>query len=123
MQKCGTAEAERRPVWFVFAGMGTQWSGMGRDLMTLDVFKESIMRSDAVLQPLGVKLYDLLMESTADTFNDTLNSFISIAAIQVVFLAFCCEKFNFLASGLLIDLASGIYIINCYKMLSIDPLL
>jgi len=69
-------------VWFVFAGMGTQWPHMGRDLMTLDCFRESIMRSDALLRPYGVHLSDLLMDSKDDTFNNTINSFVGIAAIQ-----------------------------------------
>jgi len=77
------APSEMRPVWFVFAGMGTQWPHMGRDLMSLDCFRESIMRSDALLRPYGVQLCDLLMDSKDDTFNDTANSFIGIAAIQV----------------------------------------
>lgn len=75
--------ADERPVWFVFAGMGTQWPQMGRDLMTLDSFRDSIMKSDAVLKPYGIHLCDMLMESKEETFSNTLNSFIGIAAIQV----------------------------------------
>jgi len=56
---------------------------MGRDLMTLDCFRESIMRSDELLRPHGIRLSDLLMDSKEDTFNDTVNSFVGIAAIQV----------------------------------------
>ena len=78
--------SEVRPVWFVFAGMGTQWTHMGRDLMTLDCFRESIMRSDTVLRPYGIQLCDLLMDSKEDTFNDTVNSFVGIASIQVLYL-------------------------------------
>lgn len=63
--------------------MGSQWPGMGKSLMCLEAFRSSIMKSEAVLQPLGVKLSQLLMESTAETFNNTLNSFVGIAAIQV----------------------------------------
>lgn len=63
--------------------MGSQWPGMGKSLMYLEAFRASIMKSEAVLQPLGVKLSQLLMESTAETFNNTLNSFVGIAAIQV----------------------------------------
>lgn len=81
-QRC-VVGADERPVWFVFAGMGTQWCGMGKDLMCLDLFRESIMRSDAVLKPYDLQLYDLLMNADKDTFNHTLNSFVSIAAIQV----------------------------------------
>ena len=75
------SSTQRRPVWFVFAGMGTQWQGMGRDLLTLPVFRQSILRSDAVLRPHGVPLFDMLAQG--DSFEDILNSFVAIAAIQV----------------------------------------
>src|SRR6218665_2076416 len=63
--------------------MGTQWNGMGRDLMQIDSFHQSILRSTALLKPYDINLYDLLMNSNDDTFNNMLYSFISIAAIQV----------------------------------------
>jgi len=56
---------------------------MGRDLMSLASFRESIMRSDAFLRPYGVQLRDIIMLSTEDTFNNVVNSFVGIAAIQV----------------------------------------
>ncbi|XP_033753240.1 LOW QUALITY PROTEIN: fatty acid synthase-like [Pecten maximus] len=80
IQPCDTTD---RPVWFVFAGMGTQWYGMGRQMMEIEVFKKSILKSDAVLRPYGMCLYDLLMKGEEKMFEDTLNSFVSIAAIQV----------------------------------------
>ena len=70
-------------MWFVFAGMGTQWHGMGRDLMGIEVFYNSIMRSDSLLKQYKINLHELLMEGDENTFNDTLNSFVGIAAIQV----------------------------------------
>lgn len=80
LQSCDTAD---RPVWFVFAGMGTQWYGMGRQMMKIALFKKSILRSDAVLRPYGVTLYNMLTTGGEDVFDDTLNSFVGIAAIQV----------------------------------------
>ncbi|WAQ95725.1 FAS-like protein [Mya arenaria] len=74
---------ESRPLWYVFAGMGTQWHGMGRKMMDIDIFRESILRSDKVLQSCGVKLYSLLMNGDESTFENTVNSFVGIAAIQV----------------------------------------
>ncbi|CAC5370812.1 FASN [Mytilus coruscus] len=74
---------EKRPVWFVFAGMGTQWCGMGKMMMVIPKFKKSILKSDGVLRVYGVELYKLLTEGTDDDFNDTINSFVGIAAIQV----------------------------------------
>ena len=71
------------PVWFVFAGMGTQWQGMGRQMMEVDVFKKSILQSDKLLKPYDVNLYDLIMEGDAAAFENIVHSFVGIAAIQV----------------------------------------
>ena len=80
LQQCVT---EKQPVWFVFAGMGTQWHGMGRAMMELDVFRNSIQKSELVLKPFGINLVELIMEGEEPAFDDTVNAFIGIAAIQV----------------------------------------
>ena len=76
---------EVRPVWFVFTGMGSQWPHMGRDLMKVDFFRESIVSCHTVLSPFGVDLLDLLANSKEDTFDSIDNSFVGILAIQVIF--------------------------------------
>ncbi|KAE8737252.1 hypothetical protein FOCC_FOCC017283, partial [Frankliniella occidentalis] len=38
------APLEKRTVWFVYSGMGSQWAGMGSALMKLPVFAETIER-------------------------------------------------------------------------------
>lgn len=63
--------------------MGTQWAGMGRSLMQLQVFRESILRSDAALKDTGLVVSRLLMEADETTFEDTVNAFVGLAAIQV----------------------------------------
>ncbi|XP_013390789.1 fatty acid synthase isoform X1 [Lingula anatina] len=83
IQEIQNCPSEPRPVWYVFTGMGTQWHGMGRELMQIDVFKQSIMRSHHCLKKMNISLYDLLVNGTEDTFKNTVNSFVGIAAIQV----------------------------------------
>lgn len=80
IQKCSS---DARPVWFVFTGMGTQWHGMGRKMMELQAFKESILRSSKTLSEFGVDLYDMIMNGDESTFDQTIASFIGIASIQV----------------------------------------
>ncbi|KAK9880938.1 hypothetical protein WA026_013269 [Henosepilachna vigintioctopunctata] len=75
--------SDKRPIWFVFSGMGSQWSGMAKDLMKLEVFRNSIKLCADVLKPHGINLEDLIINGSESSFNDVLNSFISIAAIQV----------------------------------------
>jgi len=58
---------------------------MGRDLMVLDSFRESIMRSDAALRPHGIRLFDLLMDAKGDALHNTACSLAGIVCIQVIF--------------------------------------
>ena len=78
-----TSNSGDSPVWFVFAGMGTQWQGMGKKMLEIDVFRESILKSDAILKPYNIHLYDLLMNSDESSLDDIVNSFVGIAATQV----------------------------------------
>lgn len=75
--------ADARPICFVFSGMGSQWPGMAKDLMQVEVFRQSIDRCAAALRPHGVNLEDIIVNGTAQTFDNVLNSFVSIAAMQV----------------------------------------
>lgn len=63
--------------------MGSQWPGMAKSLMELDVFKNSIKKCSDALKPHGVNLEDIICNGTEATFDNVLNSFISIAAVQV----------------------------------------
>ncbi|CAH0546412.1 unnamed protein product [Brassicogethes aeneus] len=75
--------AHERPVWYIFSGMGSQWPGMAKDLMNVETFRESIKKSAAALKPHGINLEDIIVNGNEATFDNVLNSFISIAAIQV----------------------------------------
>uniref|UniRef100_A0A8C3PVK3 Fatty acid synthase n=1 Tax=Chrysolophus pictus TaxID=9089 RepID=A0A8C3PVK3_CHRPC len=65
------------------AGMGTQWKGMGLSLMKLDLFRQSILRSDEALKSTGLKVSDLLLRADENTFDDTVHAFVGLAAIQI----------------------------------------
>ncbi|XP_050301861.1 fatty acid synthase [Anthonomus grandis grandis] len=83
LEEVSAVGADPRPICFVFSGMGSQWAGMAKDLMKLDVFKQSIDRCAAALKPHGVNLEDIIVNGTNQTFDNVLNSFVSIAAMQV----------------------------------------
>ena len=51
--------------------------------MQLPVFSEAIRKCDAVLKPRGVNIIDVITSKDKKTFDNILNSFVGIAAIQV----------------------------------------
>lgn len=106
----------KRPIWFVFSGMGSQWPGMGmsrnfstiikkkktiywlnnsknnefyrssligESLMKFPIFAKAIQKCDAVLKPRGVDIVDIITNKNKKTFDNILNSFVGIAAVQV----------------------------------------
>ncbi|KAI5764340.1 FASN protein [Gulo gulo luscus] len=75
-----------RPVWFICSGMGAQWHGMGSSLMRLHGFRESILRSDEVVKPLGLQVSELLLSKDEATFDDLVHAFISLTAIQIALI-------------------------------------
>uniref|UniRef100_A0A8C3V264 Fatty acid synthase n=1 Tax=Catharus ustulatus TaxID=91951 RepID=A0A8C3V264_CATUS len=76
-------QASDRPLWYICSGMGTQWKGMGLSLMKLDLFRQSILRSDEALKNTGLKVSDLLLQANENTFDDTVHAFVGLAAIQI----------------------------------------
>ena len=74
---------EKRPIWFIYAGMGSQWASMAKEMMQVEVFRQAINRCADALRPEGVDLVDILTRSDESRFDNILNSFVSIAAVQV----------------------------------------
>ncbi|XP_037571297.2 LOW QUALITY PROTEIN: fatty acid synthase-like [Dermacentor silvarum] len=77
------APFEKRPLWFVFTGMGCQWNGMARQMMHFDLFARSIRKShEMLLEEVGIDLIDLV--TSEEPRNLTMVSpFVAITAIQV----------------------------------------
>lgn len=73
----------KRPIWFIFSGMGSQWNGMGKQLLKIPIFAESVRKCAAILKPKGVDLIDILTNEDPKLFDNILNSFVGIAAIQI----------------------------------------
>ncbi|XP_054154157.1 fatty acid synthase-like [Oppia nitens] len=74
---------DRRPVWFVFSGMGTQWTAMARGLMKIEIFNRSIRQSADILEEYDIELLKLILEDNDDLLMPILSSSVGIAAIQI----------------------------------------
>ncbi|XP_022831505.1 fatty acid synthase [Spodoptera litura] len=73
----------RRPVWFVYSGMGSQWAGMAKELMRIPVFSAAIEKCHKALEPKGINLTKIITENDPKIYDNILNSFIGIAAVQI----------------------------------------
>ncbi|XP_071965803.1 fatty acid synthase-like [Antedon mediterranea] len=90
-----------KELWYVFSGMGSQWAGMGHDLMVLDTFRSSIEQSHKLLSEIdpGVDLCDLIYKGDNEKLNDTVISFVGIAAIQIA-LVDCLNAVGLVPHGI-----------------------
>ncbi|KAK8766017.1 hypothetical protein V5799_007198 [Amblyomma americanum] len=74
--------SEKRPVWFVFSGMGSQWKGMACQMMHFEVFARSMEKSAELLKQYGIDLIASVSgnQSVDESIGSTLAS---VTAIQV----------------------------------------
>ncbi|XP_065209087.1 fatty acid synthase-like [Planococcus citri] len=77
---------DKRPVWFILSGMGSQWPTMGKSLMNLPIFAESIRKCHEILRTKRIDLIQIITDDDAKIFDYILNSFVGIAAIQIALL-------------------------------------
>nr|XP_049700707.1 fatty acid synthase [Helicoverpa armigera] len=73
----------KRPLWFVYSGMGSQWAGMGADLMRIPTFAAAIHKCHKVLEPKGLDLIKIVTEIDNAIFENILNAFVGIGAVQI----------------------------------------
>ncbi|CAO1403431.1 unnamed protein product [Diamesa serratosioi] len=73
---------QKRPVVWVFSGMGSQWTQMGLSLMEIPLFRTSIENCHNILASRGLNLKEIITSSDT-TFDNILHSFVGIAAIQI----------------------------------------
>lgn len=73
----------KKPVVWIFSGMGSQWNQMGASLMEIPLFRQSIERCHKILKPLGLDLISIITSTDTTTFDNILHSFVGIAAVQI----------------------------------------
>lgn len=73
------------PVVWLFAGIGSQWAGMGRALMTLPRFRASIGQCHAALKAHDptVDLERVIVSDDAGALASVVHTYVGIAAIQI----------------------------------------
>ncbi|VDN07232.1 unnamed protein product [Thelazia callipaeda] len=75
---------EPKQIYFVYSGMGSQWAGMARQLMSIPAFNESLRSSSDSLIDFGLNVYEMLQKDDPSIYKDnTLHCMVAITAIQI----------------------------------------
>lgn len=73
----------KRPIVWVYSGMGSQWCEMGADLLKIQIFADAVERCHGILALRGLNLKEILTSNDKKMFDNILHSFVGIAAIQI----------------------------------------
>ena len=73
----------QRPVWFLFPGLGGQWTGMAKALMPIKIFGQKIEECHEILQPFGIDLKRLLLSDDKNSMSTMTNKFCATTAIEI----------------------------------------
>ncbi|KAI1285055.1 Fatty acid synthase [Halotydeus destructor] len=87
----GSNGAKKRPLWLGLSSLGCHWPGMGKSLMSIPVFAESIKNSSKVLDEVSLDVRSCIMDETCRTTDIVQNTVatvvMEIALIDVLYSA------------------------------------
>ena len=73
----------KRPIVWIFSGIGSQWLEMGSDLMKIPIFAQTIDQCHKILVPRGVHLKNVITSNNKNNFDNVLKSYVGIVAIEI----------------------------------------
>ncbi|GAB1860823.1 Fatty acid synthase [Camponotus japonicus] len=73
----------KRPIWFIFSALGTQWPRMGQDLLKFHAFENAIKMCDTVLKSYDINIMNILTNKNGKAYESALHTFVGIVAIQI----------------------------------------
>lgn len=73
----------KRPIAFVYSGVGSQWLGMGKDLMKISIIADAIEICHSALEGKNINLKEIITSTDPTMFDNPLNTFVGVAAIQI----------------------------------------
>lgn len=73
----------KRPVVWIFPGMGSQWLQMGLSLMSVAVFHDAIKQCHRALEVFNIDLIHILTSDRSKVLENVIESFVGIVSIQI----------------------------------------
>ena len=72
-----------RPLWFLFPGLGGQWTAMAKALMPIDIFRNKVEECHQILNEFGVDLKHLLLSEDKNAVSTMTAKFCATTAIEI----------------------------------------
>ena len=72
-----------RPLWFLFPGLGGQWTAMAKALMPIDIFRNKMEECHRILEEFGVDLKNWLLSEDKNAASTMTAKFCSTTAIEI----------------------------------------
>ncbi|XP_070528538.1 fatty acid synthase-like isoform X3 [Cardiocondyla obscurior] len=73
----------KKPIYFIFSGLESQWFSMSRSLIKFPVFIEAIRKCDNALKSYGILLTDVLTSNKENIFNNIINLLLGFIGTQI----------------------------------------
>lgn len=70
----------KRPIAWVFSGIGSEWQGMGSSLLNIPIFRKAIEKCQKALDAKKFNLFEIL---TLKKFDNILSSAVGLVAMQI----------------------------------------
>lgn len=88
----------KRPIVWIFTGMGSQWTEMGTSLMQLPLFRSTIEKLQVTMKSYDIDLIEIITSNDPTVYDNIINSFVGITCIQaglvdVLRSINCCPDF------------------------------
>lgn len=76
-------QPSNRPLLFAFPGLNSQWNQMGKDLLRIKAFKNTILRCHKILEPNGLNLLEIITSEDPTIFDHVQHPFVAICSVQM----------------------------------------
>nr|XP_012222741.1 PREDICTED: fatty acid synthase-like [Linepithema humile] len=73
----------KRPIWFIFSGLGLQRPSISSELLFIEPFRKSLNQCRDILLPMGIYLMTYILDGTKKSCRNIVNSTLSIVTIQI----------------------------------------
>ena len=72
-----------KPIWFLFPGLGGQWSGMAKALMPINIFADKVEECHRILTEFGINLNKCSLSEEKDAMSSMTAKFCATTAIEI----------------------------------------